>query len=74
MIDFIIFNLSYLSSSGKALGNGLDGPGSIPGGGRGGDFASLLCVQIGPGVHSASYKMSTRVKAIERRINRRTSS
>ena len=26
---------------------------------RGGDFASLLCVQTGPGVNSASYKMST---------------
>ena len=26
---------------------------------RGGDFSSLLRVQIGPGVHSNSYKMST---------------
>ena len=27
---------------------------------RGGDFSSLLRVRPGPGVHSASYKMSTR--------------
>ena len=46
-------------SSGKALSYGLDGPGSIPGVGGGGDFSSLLRVQTGPGVHSASYKMST---------------
>ena len=44
------------SSSGKALGYGLDGPGSIPGVGR---FSSLVRVQTGPEVHSASYKMST---------------
>ena len=42
-------------SSGKALGYGLDGLGSIPSG----DFSSLLRVQTGPGVHSSSYKMST---------------
>ena len=30
-----------------------------PGCRRGGDFSSLLRVQTGPGVHSASYKMST---------------
>ena len=46
-------------SSGKALSYGLDGPGSIPGVGGGWDFSSLLRVQTGPGVHSASYKMST---------------
>ena len=39
------------SSSGKARFD--------PGCWRGGDFSSLLCVQTGPGVHSASYKMST---------------
>ena len=37
------------SSSGKAFGYGLDGPGSIPGVGGGGDFSSLLRVQTGPG-------------------------
>ena len=47
------------SSSGKALVYRLDGPGSIPGVGGGGDFTSLLRVQTGPEVHSASYKMST---------------
>ena len=45
-------------SSGKALGYGLDSPGSIPGVGGGGDFSSLLRVQTGPGVHSTCYKMS----------------
>ena len=47
------------SSSGKALGYGLDGPGSIPGVGGGADFSSLLRVQTGPEIHAASYKMST---------------
>ena len=47
------------SSSGKALGYGLDGSGSIPGVGGGGNFSSLFLVQTGPEVHSASYKMST---------------
>ena len=47
------------SSSGKALSYGLDGSGSIPGVGGGGDFSSLLRVQTGPEVYSASYKMST---------------
>ena len=65
-------------SSGKALGYGLDGPGSIPGVGGGGDFSSLLRVQTGPGVHSTSYKMSTGgfpgVKAAERRTSHPTSS
>ena len=42
------------SSSGKALGYGLDSPGSIPGVGGGRDFSSLLRIQTGPGVHSAS--------------------
>ena len=46
-------------SSGKARGYGLDGTGSIPGVGGGGDFTSLLRVQTGPGVHSTSCKMST---------------
>ena len=46
-------------SSGKALGYGLDDPGSIPDVGGGGDFSSLLHVQTDPGVHSTSYKMST---------------
>ena len=46
-------------ASGKALRYGLDGPGSIPGVGGGGDFSSLFRVQTGPGVHSTSYKMST---------------
>ena len=47
------------SSSGTALGYGLDGPGSIPGVGGGGDFSSLLHVKTVPEVHSASYKMNT---------------
>ena len=47
------------SSSGKALSYGLDGPGSIPGVGGGGDFSSVRRVQTGPEVHSASYRMST---------------
>ena len=42
-----------------ALGYVLDGPGSITGVGGGGDFPLLLLVQIGPEVHSVSYKMST---------------
>ena len=48
-------------------------PGFDPGCRRGGDFSSLLRVQTGPGVHSASYKMSTGVfpgvKAAERRTS-----
>ena len=47
------------SSTDKALDYGLDGPGSIPGVGGGGDFSSLVRVQTGPEVQSASYKMST---------------
>ena len=47
------------NSSGKALGYGLYGPGSIPGVGGGGDFSSLLRVHTGPEIHSASYNMST---------------
>ena len=43
------------SSRSKALGYGLDGPGSIPGG----DFSLFLRVQTGPEVHSTSYKMIT---------------
>ena len=57
--EFAAKDLPLGSSSGKALSYGLDGPGSIPGVGRGGDFSSLLRVQTGPEVHSASYKMST---------------
>ena len=38
----------------NALDYRLDGPGSISGVGGGGDFSSLLRVQTGPGVHSAS--------------------
>ena len=34
-------------------------PGFDPGYRRGGDFSSLVRVQTGPEVHSASYKMST---------------
>ena len=60
------------SSSGKKLGYGLHGPGSIPGVG-GAEFSSLLRVQTGPGVHSTSYKMSTGaflgVKTAERRTS-----
>ena len=58
--ELIISSLGPGSSSGKALVYGLDGPGSIPGVGGGGDFSSLLRAQTGPGVHSSSYKMSTR--------------
>ena len=49
------------SSSGKALGYGLDGPVSIPGVGGGGDFSSLPRVPVGPGLHSAlsPFKMNT---------------
>ena len=47
------------SYSGKVLGYKLDGPGSIPDVGVGGDLSLLLRVQTGLGVHSASYKMST---------------
>ena len=47
------------SLSGKALGYEMDGPGSILGVGGSRDFSSLLCVQTGPEVHSASYKMRT---------------
>ena len=43
-------------SSGKALGYGLDGPGSIPGVGGGGEFSSLLRVPTDPGVHTTSIK------------------
>ena len=46
-------------SSNKALGYGLDGSGSIPGGVEGEDFSSLLRVQTGPGAHSALSKMSS---------------
>ena len=42
-----------------SLGYVLDGPGSIPSAGGGGDFSSLLHVQTGSVVHSTSYKIST---------------
>ena len=43
------------------------------------DFSSFLCVQTGPGVHSASFKMGTGgsspgIKAAERRTSHPTSS
>ena len=49
-----------------------------PGCRRGGDFSSLLRVQTGLEVHSASYKMNTGglssgVKTAERRTSHRTS-
>ena len=47
------------ASSGKALGCGLDGSGSIPGVEGGGYFSSHLLVQTGPGVHSTSYIMTS---------------
>ena len=56
-------------------------PGLDPGFGGGEDYSSLLRVQTGPGVHSASYKMSIgggglspRVKAAEHRTSHPTSS
>ena len=62
----------------RRFATGWMAPGSIPGIGGGGDFSSLLRVQIGPGVHSTSYKMSTGeflgVKATERRTSHPTSS
>ena len=48
----------FSSSSGKAIGYGLDGPGSISEV-AGMEIFSLLCLQTGPGIYSASYKMST---------------
>ena len=55
------------SSSGKALGHGLDGPGSIP-------ASSILLVQTGPGVHSASSKCAPGVNTAEGRASNLTSS
>ena len=49
------------SSSGKVNVYGLDVPGSIPGAGGVEIFSSLLRVQTGRGVHSAFYKLITRV-------------
>ena len=53
-------------------------PGFDPGCRRGGDFSSFLRVQTGPGVDSASYKMSTGafpgIKAAERRTSHPASS
>ena len=66
------------SSSGKALDCRLDGPGSIPGVGGGGNFSSLLRFQTDPGVHSDLYKMrpglSPGVKAAERKSSHPVSS
>ena len=53
--------MGQVGQAARRLTTGLDGPGSIPGVGGGGGFSSLLRVQGGPGVHSASYKMSTGV-------------
>ena len=47
--------LGQVAQAARRLATCLDGPEQIPGG----DFSSFLCVQTGPGVHSASYKMST---------------
>ena len=47
----------YLRQQGAWLQAGRRG--FVPGCRRGGDFSSLLRVQIGPGVHLASSKMST---------------
>ena len=67
-----------MAQASRLLAMGLDGPGSIPGVGGGGDFSSLLSVQTGPGVHSTSYKMSSGefpgVKAVKRRASHPTSS
>ena len=67
------------SSIGKVLGYGLGWHRFNPGCRRGGDFSSLLHVQTGPGIHSASYKMSAgglspRAKTAEHRISHPTSS
>ena len=62
VINYFLYQNKFCGpggSSGKALGYRLDGPGSIPGVGGGGDFSSPLLVQTGLGVHSTSYKMST---------------
>ena len=64
MLEIIIYCLT-LSSRGpgklKWQGSRLQAgqPGFNPGCRRGGDFSPLLRIQTGPGVHSASYKMST---------------
>ena len=56
------------SSSGKVLGMGLTA--QVLEGWR---FSSVLRVQTDPGVHSASYKMSTGVKAAEHKTSHPTS-
>ena len=65
--------------NGEALGYGLGRPWFEPGCRRDGDFSSLLRVQTGTGVHSASYKMITEVlflgiMAVKRRTSHPTSS
>ena len=60
------------SSSGMAPGYGVHVPGSISG--IGGMEIFLLRVQTGPGVHSASCKMSTGGKTAERTASHPTSS
>ena len=55
-------------SCGKALGYGLDGPGSIPGVGG----VEIFFTPSYPGIQSTYYKMSTRVKVAERRTSHPT--
>ena len=65
-LNFIWLNSLYGpgSSSSKSLDNRLNDPGSIPGGGGGGNLSSLLRVQTGP--REAAYcKMRTRVNIVE---------
>ena len=59
IISFYTLSEDQVSQNGKAFGYGLGRPGFDPGCLRGGDSSSLLRVQTGPGVHSASYKMNT---------------
>ena len=51
--------MDLLVMTGKALSPWAGRPGFDPGYRNGRDFSSLHRVQIGLGVHSASYKMST---------------
>ena len=57
-IVYGLYSIGPGSSSGKTLGQGRGRPGFDPGCRRGGNFSSLR-VQIGPGVHSISSKMSS---------------
>ena len=70
--------VSYRSHITLKISYPLDGPGSTPGV-EGWRFSSLLCVQTGPGVHSASYTMSTGafpggLNEVEHRTSQPTSS